>query len=80
MKNKQPPFQITNKIIDDVAEISELTGRLSARDHLFSNPNLRRTNRIRTMHTKHDVLAVLFLPTIKVVLGSTSNSASISNL
>lgn len=26
MKNKQPPFQITNKIIDEVAEISELTG------------------------------------------------------
>ena len=50
MKNKQPPFQITNKIIDDVAEISELTGRLSAHDHLFSNPNLRRTNRIRTIH------------------------------
>ena len=43
-------FQITNKIIDDVAEISELTGRLSAHDHLSSNPNLRRTNRIRTIH------------------------------
>ena len=50
MKNKQPPFQITNKIIDDIAEISELTGRLSARDHLSSNPNLRHTNRIRTIH------------------------------
>ena len=50
MKNKQPPFQITNKIIDDVAEISELTGRLSAHDHLSSNPNLRRANRIRTIH------------------------------
>lgn len=50
MKKKQPPFQITNKIIDAVAEISELTGRLSAHDHLFSNPNLRRTNRIRTIH------------------------------
>lgn len=50
MKNKQPPFQLTNKIIDDVAEISELTGRLSAHDHLSSNPNLRRTNRIRTIH------------------------------
>ena len=50
MKNKQPPFQITNKMIADVAEISELTGRLSARDHLSSNPNLRRTNRIRTIH------------------------------
>ena len=50
MKNKQPPFQITNKIIDEVAEISELTGRFSAHDHLSSNPNLRRTNRIRTIH------------------------------
>ena len=50
MKNKQPPFQITNKIIDDVAEISELTGRLSAHNHLSSNPNLRRINRIRTIH------------------------------
>ena len=50
MKNKQPPFQITNKIIGEVAEISELTGRLSAHDHLSSNPNLRRSNRIRTIH------------------------------
>ena len=50
MKNKQPPFQITNKIIDEVAEISELTGRLSAHDHLSNNPNLRRTNWIRTIH------------------------------
>lgn len=50
MKNKQPPFQITNRMIDDIAEISELTGRLSAHNHLSSNPNLRRTNRIRTIH------------------------------
>ena len=50
MKNKQPPFQITNKIIDDVAKISEQIGRLSARDHLSANPNLRRTNRIRTIY------------------------------
>ena len=50
MKNKQPPFQITNKMIADVAEISELTGRLSVHDHLSSNPQLRRTNRIRTIH------------------------------
>ena len=50
MKKKQPPFQITNKIIDDVAKISELIGRLSARNHLSANPNLRRTNRIRTIY------------------------------
>lgn len=50
MKNKQPPFQITNKIIDDVAKISEQIGRLSAHNHLSANPNLRRTNRIRTIY------------------------------
>ena len=50
MKNKQPPFQITNKIIGDVAEISEQIGRLSAHNHLSANPNLRRTNRIRTIY------------------------------
>ena len=50
MKNTQPPFQITNRIISDVAEISELTGKLSAHDHLSGNPNLRRINRIRTIH------------------------------
>ena len=50
MKNKQPPFQITNKIIDDVAEIAELVGRLTSTNQLSSNPTLRRTNRIRTIH------------------------------
>lgn len=50
MKNKQPPFQITNQIISDVAEISELVGQLSVHNHLSSNPTLRRTNRIRTIH------------------------------
>lgn len=50
MKNKQPPFQITNAIIDHVAEIAELVGRLSLSSHLSSNPTLRRTNRIRTIH------------------------------
>ena len=50
MKNKQPPFQITNRMLDDIAEISELTGRLSVQDHLSGNPQLHRTNRIRTIH------------------------------
>ena len=50
MKNKQPPFQITNTIIDRVAEIAELTGRLSPSNRLPGNPTLRRANRIRTIH------------------------------
>ena len=37
MKNKKPPFEITNQIIDYVAEIA-------------TNPTLRRANRIRTIH------------------------------
>jgi len=48
---KQPPFQITNQIINDVAEISELSGRLSAHNQLTTSPNLRRTNRIRSIHS-----------------------------
>lgn len=50
MKSKQPPFQITNKIIDYVAEIAELVGNISASDYLSRDPMLRRTNRIRTIH------------------------------
>lgn len=51
MKNKQPPFEITNKIIGLVADIAELVGRLSsATNHLSTNPMLRRSNRIRTIH------------------------------
>ena len=49
MKNKQLPFQITNAIIDHVAEIAELVGKLSLSSRLSGNPTLRRTNRIRTV-------------------------------
>lgn len=50
MKNKKPPFEITNAIIGDVAEIAELTGQLSSTNKLSANPMMRRTNRIRTIH------------------------------
>ena len=33
-----------------MVEIAELVGKLSLSDHLSSNPTLRRTNRIRTIH------------------------------
>lgn len=50
MKNKQPPFQITNKILSYVAEIAELVGNLTSAEKLSTNLHLRRTNRIRTIH------------------------------
>lgn len=50
MRNKKPPFEITNAMIDHVAEIAELVGRLTSTNQLLVNPTLRRTNRIRTIH------------------------------
>lgn len=50
MRNQKPPFEITNQMIDYVAEIAELVGKLSAASSLSANPMLRRSNRIRTIH------------------------------
>lgn len=45
---KNPPFTITEQMLMCVAEISELVGKMST-GKLSANPNLRRTNRIRTI-------------------------------
>ena len=50
MCNKKPPFNITATILDEIAEISELVGRIST-SNLSANPMLRRSNRIRTIHS-----------------------------
>ena len=50
MRNQKPPFEITNQIIDYVAEIAELVGRLTVFSPLSASPTLRRANRIRTIH------------------------------
>ena len=50
MRNQKPPFEITNQMIDYVAKIAELVGKLSAVSSLSANPTLRRSNRIRTIH------------------------------
>jgi len=51
MRNKKPPFEITNSMIHDVAEIAELVGKLTSTNQLATSPTLRRTNRIRTIHS-----------------------------
>ena len=50
MRNKKPPFEITNTMIHEVADIAELVGKLTSTNQLSANPTLRRTNRIRTIH------------------------------
>ena len=49
MRNRKPPFEITNAILDQVAEIAELVGHVNAILGLSTNPMFRRTNRIRTI-------------------------------
>ena len=49
MTNKKPPFEITNSILDELAEIAELVGQVNAPSGLTTNPMLRRNNRIRTI-------------------------------
>ncbi|MBO5066605.1 MAG: Fic family protein [Clostridia bacterium] len=51
MYNKKPPFEITNEILDSIAEIAELVGNVSAAQGLSTNPTLRRSNRIRTIYS-----------------------------
>lgn len=50
MRSKNPPFEITPEILMSVTEIAELVGRISSTGHLSTNPTLRRSNRIRTIH------------------------------
>ena len=51
MTNKQPPFEINERIMADVIEIAEFVGRVSVTDKISMNPTLRRTNRIQTIYS-----------------------------
>lgn len=51
MKNKNPPFEITNAILGEIAEIAELVGHLNAAVGLSASPMLRRANRIKTVYS-----------------------------
>ena len=49
MRNKKPPFEITHKIIDYVAEIAELVDRLTVVSPLSTSLTLRHANCIKTI-------------------------------
>lgn len=51
MRNKKPPFEITEAALSDVMEISELVGKISSTQNLSTGPILRRQNRIRTIYS-----------------------------
>jgi len=45
----KPPFKITERILNYVTEITELSDKLTSINRLSSNHTLRRTNRIKTI-------------------------------
>ena len=46
-----PPYQITDRILSLVAEISEKIGKINERTNLDSKPHLRKNNKIRSIHS-----------------------------
>ena len=51
MQNRKPPFEITAVMLNEIAEIAELVGRVNTTSGLSANPMLRRSNRIRTIYS-----------------------------
>lgn len=51
MRNKKPPFEITEAALSDVMAIGELVGKISSTQQLSSSPVLRRENRIKTIYS-----------------------------
>ena len=46
-----PPYTVSDKMLEQVASISEKVGRITSRKELESKPHLRRNNRIRSIHS-----------------------------
>lgn len=51
MGDYKPPFTITNEILSYVASISEKIGRITAINNLEAKPQLRKNNRIKSIHS-----------------------------
>ena len=51
MGKYEPPYTISNKMLELVSEISEKVGRITSHKELESKPHLRRNNRIRSIHS-----------------------------
>ncbi len=49
--SKKPPFEITNEILEQIAQIAELVGHVNTVMGKSLNPTLRRSNRIRSIYS-----------------------------
>lgn len=51
MKKYEPPFVITNEILNSVSQIMEIIGRISSFNNFNRFPILRKQNRVRSIHS-----------------------------
>lgn len=87
MGEYKPPFHITDKITNLVAEISEQVGRITVLSHGGNlNPHLRKENRIRTIHSslaiEHNSLSLEQVTAIlngKRILGNPNEIKEVQN-
>ena len=51
MGKYEPPYTISNKMLELVSSISEKVGKISSHRELEARPHLRKNNRIRSIHS-----------------------------
>ena len=69
MERYEPPFEITNRMLNRVSSISEKLGRIETRRTLERQPHLRRNNRIQSVHSSLKIEAnSLSLDSVRDVL------------
>lgn len=86
MSEYKPPFHMTDRITNLVAEISEQIGRITVLSHGNLNPRLRKENRIRTIHSslaiEHNSLSLEQVTAIlngKRILGNPNEIREVQN-
>lgn len=86
MNEYKPPFHMTDRITNLVAEISEQIGRITVLSHGNLNPRLRKENRIRTIHSslaiEHNSLSLEQVTAIldgKRILGDPNEIREVQN-
>lgn len=86
MAEYEPPFHITTKIMNTVADISEQIGRITVLSHGILNPRLRKENRIKTIHSslaiEHNSLSIEQVTAIidgKHILGNPNEIKEVQN-
>lgn len=86
MGEYKPPFHMTDKIMNLVADVSEQIGRIKVLSHGNLNPHLRKENRIRTIHSslaiEHNSLSLEQVTAVingKHILGNPNEIREVKN-